>query len=164
MQYNYVHSPTGGVLVRVRHERAEIYYNWIEGDASNGYGEVELIGPDCETQQPGWSADLRREDADLVGNVIVHNNPGWRNAVRIGGDLNGRSQGRVRMVNNTVLFTNSGTANAVMVQMGAGSLEMHNKVIYQAPAGSSPASVRANPASNRTEEHTHELKSLMRNS
>src|SRR3546814_19046480 len=51
MKYNYVHSPTGGVLVRVRHERAEIYYNWIEGDASNGYGEVELIGPDCETQR-----------------------------------------------------------------------------------------------------------------
>src|SRR3546814_2598445 len=103
-QYNDVHSPTGGVQVRVRHERAEIYYNWIEGDASTGYGEVELIGPDCETQQPGWSADPRREDADLVGNVIVHNNPGWRNAVRIGGDLNGRSQGRARMVNNPVLF------------------------------------------------------------
>src|SRR3546814_3353857 len=64
------------------------------------------------------------------------------------GDLNGRSQGRVRMVNNTVLFTNSGQANAVMVQLGAGSLEMHNNAIYQAPAGSSPAIVRENPASN----------------
>src|SRR3546814_16876952 len=34
MQYNYVHSPTGGVLVRVSHERAKIYYNWNEGDTS----------------------------------------------------------------------------------------------------------------------------------
>src|SRR3546814_16980934 len=80
--------------------------------------------------------------------------------------LNGRSQGRVRMVNNTVLFTNSGQANAVMVQLGAGSLEMHNNVIYQAPAGSSPAIVRENPASNvstpRSAEHTSELQSLMR--
>src|SRR3546814_8209284 len=91
-----------------------------------------------------WSSDVCSSDL----NVIVHNNPGWRNAVRIGGDLNGRSQGRVRMVNNTVLFTNSGQANAVMVQLGAGSLEMHNNVIYQAPAGSSPAIVRENPASN----------------
>src|SRR3546814_20263022 len=108
MQYNYVHSPTGGVLVRVRHERAEIYYNWIEGDASNGYGEVELIGHDCETQQPGWSADLRREDADLVGNVIVPNNPGWRHAVRTGGQLNGPNQGPGALGNNTVLFHNHG--------------------------------------------------------
>src|SRR3546814_13147378 len=82
-----------------------------------------------------WSSDVCSSDL-------------WRNAVRIGGDLNGRSQGRVRMVNNTVLFTNSGQANAVMVQLGAGSLAMHNNVIYQAPAGSSPAIVRENPASN----------------
>src|SRR3546814_19674462 len=102
-QYNDVHSPTGGVQVRVRHERAEIYYNWIEGDSSKGYMEVELIGPDCETQQPGWSADLRREDADLVGNVIVHHNPGWRHAVRIGRDLHGRRQGPGRMVKTTRL-------------------------------------------------------------
>ena len=148
MRYNYIHSQTGGVLVRVRHERSEIHYNWIEGHPSKGYMEVELIGPDCETQQPGWTADLRREDAELVGNVIVHNNPGWRHAVRIGGDLNGRSQGRVRMVNNTVLFTNSGQANAVLVQLGAGSLEMHNNLVHQVPAGSSPAIVRENPASN----------------
>lgn len=147
MRYNYIHSQTGGVLVRVRHERSEIYYNWIEGHPSKGYMELELIGPDCETQQPGWSADLRREDADVVGNVIVHNNPGWRHAVRIGGDLNGRNQGRVRMVNNTLLFTNSGQANAVLVQLGAGSLEMHNNVVYQVPAGSTPAIVRENPAS-----------------
>src|SRR3546814_11108535 len=92
MQYNYVHSPTGGVLVRVRHERAEFYYNWIEGDASNGYGEVELIGPDCETQQSAWSADLRREDADPVGNVIVPTTPGGRNAVRQDADLNAPSK------------------------------------------------------------------------
>lgn len=142
MQHNYVHSATGGLLVKVRHSRAEIYYNWLEGSE---YGELELIGPDCETQKPGWTADLEREDADVVGNVLVHTAQ-WRNAVRIGGDLNGRSQGRVRMVNNTIVFHQEGQANAVMVQLGAGSLEMHNNVIHKT-GGRAPAIVRENPAS-----------------
>ena len=143
MHYNYVHSGTGGVLVRVRHERAQIYYNWIENSV---YGEMELIGPDCDTQKAGWTPDLKREDADIVGNVIVHTNS-WRNAIRAGGDLDGRSQGRLRLVNNTIIFDRSGAANAVMVQLGAGSVEMHNNVIYQTAAGSSPAILRENPAS-----------------
>ncbi len=143
MRYNYVHDGTGGVLVRVRHQRSQIYYNWIENSV---YGEMELIGPDCETQTAGWTADLKREDADVVGNVIVHRNS-WRNAIRAGGDLNGRSQGRVRLVNNTIVFDRGGAANAVMVQLGLGSLEMHNNVVYQTASGSAPAIVRENPAS-----------------
>ncbi len=127
MQFNYLHDGNGGNLVKVRHERAEIYYNWLEGSA---YQALELIGPDCYTQQSGWTPTLRREDADIVGNVIVQSGS-WANAIRIGGDLNGRSQGRVRLVNNTILFTRSGSANAVLVQLGAGSLEMHNNVIHQ---------------------------------
>ncbi|MBB3277282.1 MULTISPECIES: right-handed parallel beta-helix repeat-containing protein [unclassified Pseudoxanthomonas] len=144
MRYNYVHDATGGVLVRVRHQRAEIYYNWIEGSDLH---EVELIGPDCETQKSGWTADLRREDADVVGNVIIHR-AGSRsgNAFRIGGDLNGRNQGRTRLVNNTIILDRGGNANAVLVQLGQGSLEMHNNAIYQ-NGGSTPAIVRENPAS-----------------
>ncbi|MBP7657798.1 MAG: right-handed parallel beta-helix repeat-containing protein, partial [Pseudoxanthomonas sp.] len=146
MRYNYVHSATGGVLVRVRHQRAEIHYNWIEGSDLH---EVELIGPDCETQKAGWTADLRREDAELVGNVIIHRSTSRSgNALRIGGDLNGRNQGRTRLVNNTILMDRSGTANAVLVQLGQGSLEMHNNVIYQPASGSAPNIVRENPASN----------------
>lgn len=144
MRYNYVHSGNGGQLLKTRHERSLIYYNWFEGAAQQ---EMELIGPDCETQQNGWNANLRREDTDIVGNVIVHTSS-WTNAIRMGGDLNGRSQGRVRMVNNTVLFNRSGQANVVLVQLGAESLEMHNNVIYQAASGAAPAIVRENPASN----------------
>lgn len=143
MRYNYVHSATGGVLVRVRHERALIHYNWIENSV---YGEMELIGPDCDTQKGGWTPGLKREDADIVGNVIVHTNS-WRNAIRAGGDLDGRSQGRLRLVNNTIIFDRAGAANAVMVQLGAGSVEMHNNVVYQTAAGSTPAILRENPAS-----------------
>jgi hypothetical protein len=142
MRYNYIHDGNGGVLVRTRHERSEIHYNWIENSA---YGEIELIGPDCDMQKEGWSTNLRREDADVVGNVLVHTNR-WNNAIRMGGDLDGRSQGRVRLVNNTILFDRAGAANAVMVQLGAGSLEMHNNVIYQTAPDSTPAIVRENPA------------------
>ena len=144
MRHNYVHDATGGVLVRVRHERAEIHYNWIEG---SNLHEVELIGPDCEAQKPGWNANLRREDAELVGNVIIHDARSRSgNALRIGGDLNGRNQGRVRLVNNTILFRRGGAVTAVLVQLGQGSLEMHNNVVYQAVPGT-PAIVRENAAS-----------------
>ena len=144
MRYNYVHDATGGVLVRVRHQRAEIHYNWIEG---SNLHEVELIGPDCETQKPAWTADVRREDAEVVGNVIIHTAASRSgNALRIGGDLEGRNQGRTRLVNNTIVFDRAGTANAVLVQLGQGSLEMHNNVVFQ--ASGTPAIVRENPASN----------------
>lgn len=132
MRYNYVHDGNGGSLLKNRHERALIYYNWFENSA---YQELELIGPDCETQQSGWTPNLRREDVDLVGNVIVHTSS-WRNAIRTGGDLNGRNQGRLRMVNNTIIFNRAGIANAVLVQLGQESIEMHNNVIYKTSAPS----------------------------
>ncbi len=143
MRYNYVHSGNGGSLLKNRHERALIHYNWFENSA---YQELELIGPDCETQQSGWSPNLRREDVDVVGNVIIHGSS-WRNAIRAGGDLNGRNQGRLRLVNNTILFTRGGAANAVLVQLGQESLEMHNNVIFQTGSGAAPNILRVHEAS-----------------
>jgi hypothetical protein len=143
MRYNYVHSGNGGNLLKNRHERALVHYNWFEDAA---YQALELIGPDCETQQGGWTPGLRREDADVVGNVIVHTSS-WRNAIRAGGDLNGRSQGRVRLVNNTIVLDRGGAANAVLVQLGLESLEMHNNVVFQTGPGAAPAILRVNGAS-----------------
>lgn len=142
MRFNYVHSGNGGNLLKNRHQRAEIHYNWFEGAA---YQALELVGPDCETQRAGWSPGLKREDADVVGNVIIQTS-GWRNAIRLGGDLNGRSQGRVRLVNNTIVFARSGTSNAVLVQLGLESLEMHNNLIHQTGTGTLNI-VAENPAS-----------------
>jgi hypothetical protein len=139
MRYNYVHSGNGGNLLKNRHERAEIHSNWFEGSV---YQEIELIGPDCETQAAGWTRATRREDAELLNNVIVHTSTSWPHAIRIGGDLNGSSDGRVRMVGNTVLFDRPGDATAVYVQLGAGSLEMHNNAIFQ--TGAAPAILREN--------------------
>lgn len=143
MRFNYVHSGNGGNLVKSRHERSRVYYNWFEGSA---YQALELIGPDCETQQPGWTAGLRREDADVVGNVIVHTSS-WRNAIRAGGDLNGRSQGRLRMVNNTIVIDRAGAANALLVQLGLESLEMHNNVVFQTGSNAAPNILRVHEAS-----------------
>lgn len=143
MRYNYVHNGNGGNLLKSRHERNEIYYNWFEGAF---YQELELIGPDCETQASGWTPGLRTENSDVVGNVIVHTSTSWNNALRIGGDLNGRNMGHVRLVNNTILFDRIGSTTAVLVQLGQGRLEMHNNAIYQTSA-TGPAIVRENPAS-----------------
>ena len=143
MRYNYVHGGKGGNLLKSRHERNEIYYNWFEGAV---YQELELIGPDCEAQadNTGWTPGLKTENSDVVGNVIVHTSASWPNAIRAGGDLNGRNMGHVRLVNNTILFDRSGSVNAVLVQLGQGRLEMHNNVVYQSK-GASPAIVRENP-------------------
>lgn len=140
MRFNYVHDGNGGNLLKNRHERAEIHANWFEGSA---FQEIELIGPDCETQAAGWTRATRREDAELLNNVIIHTSASWPHAIRIGGDLNGASDGRVRMVGNTLLFDRPGSATAVYVQLGAGSLEMHNNAIFQT-GGAAPAILREN--------------------
>jgi hypothetical protein len=140
MRFNYVHNGNGGNLLKSRHERSEIHSNWFEGSV---YQEIELIGPDCETQASGWSRATRREDAELVNNIIVHTSTIWPHAIRLGGDLNGASDGRVRMVGNTIVFDRPGTATAVYVQLGLGSLEMHNNAIFQT-GGAAPAILREN--------------------
>lgn len=140
MHYNYVHSGNGGNLLKVRHERSEIHSNWFEGAF---YQEMELIGPDCETQQARWTRATKREDVELINNVIVHTSASWPNAIRVGGDLNGASDGRLRMVGNTIVFDRPGNATAVYVQLGMGSVEMHNNAIYQT-GGGAPAILREN--------------------
>jgi hypothetical protein len=140
MRFNYIHDGNGGNLLKSRHERSEIHSNWFEGST---YQEIELIGPDCETQANGWSRTTKREDAELLNNVIVHTSTTWPNAIRLGGDLNGASDGRVRMVGNTIVFDRPGAATAVYVQLGLGSVEMHNNAIFQT-GGAAPAILREN--------------------
>jgi hypothetical protein len=132
MQYCYVHDGNGGNLLKDRHERSQIYYNWFEGAA---YHELELIGPDEDTQQDGWSVDLVREDQDVVGNVIVHSNPAFSAVIRVGGDGSGQSKGRARFVNNTILITSGQATTVFRIFDGIQAVEAHNNVLY-ASAGS----------------------------
>jgi hypothetical protein len=127
MQYSYLHDNNGGHGVKSRAERNEIYYNWIEGSY---YHELELIGPD------GPPESLKREDSDVVGNVIrkAGSHPGGH-VVRIGGDGTGMSHGRYRFVNNTFLLAAS-SGSAIRVFDAAESIEAHNNVFYREGGGS----------------------------
>jgi hypothetical protein len=122
MQYCYVHDANGGNNVKSRAERNEIYYNWIEGAL---YHELELIGPDPGGAPAGWTEDLKREDSDVVGNVLRQNNTFY--VARIGGDATGQSKGRYRFVNNTII-TMPGGSGVFRLFDELESVEMHNNV------------------------------------
>jgi hypothetical protein len=125
MQYCYIHDGNGGNNVKSRAERNEIYYNWIENAL---YHELELIGPDGGD---GGDANLAREDADVVGNVLRKTS---RNGfvTRVGGDGTGESNGRYRFVNNTVICDQSAVFR---IFDGIQSIEMHNNVFLRSDGG-----------------------------
>jgi len=124
MQYCYVHDANGGNSVKSRAERNEIYYNWIEGAL---YHELELIGPDPAGAASGWSEELKREDSDVVGNVLKKTRDFA--FVRVGGDSTGQSRGRYRFKNNTFIGA-FGTNTAFRLFDTLESIEMHNNVFF----------------------------------
>lgn len=135
MRFNYVHSGNGGNLLKSRHERNEIHYNWFEGA---WFHELELIGPDQFTQLPGWTVGLVREDSEVVGNVIVHSSPlnPFGAVIRLGGDGTGESRGRYRLVNNTIVVTGGSNPTTVLRLFdGLESVEAHNNVIWRSSPG-----------------------------
>ena len=128
MQHNWVHDQNGGNSVKSRAERNEIYYNWIENTT---YHLLELIGPD---PAGGTAANLKREDSDVVGNVLMRGNDFA--FVRIGGDGTGESAGRYRFLNNTFVSNSTANGSAVFRCFDAlESVEMHNNVFYSVPSG-----------------------------
>lgn len=128
MQHCYVHDANGGNSVKSRAERNEIYYNWIEGAA---YHELELIGPDPNGAQSAWTEGLKREDSDVVGNVLRKTQTTY--VVRFGGDATGQSNGRYRFVANTVLTRPGGSAVFRLFD-GLESVEMHDNVFFVDPS------------------------------
>jgi hypothetical protein len=134
MQFCWVHDGTGGNNVKSRAERNEIYYSWIEGAV---YHELELIGPD---PAGGVPAGLKREDSDVVGNVLwKKTTPSGGQAnfyvTRLGGDGTGESKGRYRFVNNTIVM---GSSAAFRLFDGLESVEMHNNVFIHPGGGAAP--------------------------
>jgi hypothetical protein len=129
MRFCYIHDGNGGNMLKSRAERNAISYNWMEGAF---YRELELIGPDPGTQDGSWTETLKREDSDVVGNVLVHTTANSSFVVRAGGDGTGQTNGRYRFVNNTVVL-NAGTTVFQLFD-GIESIEMHNNVVYR-PAG-----------------------------
>lgn len=130
IRHNYIHSGNGGNLLKSRAERTEVHYNWFEGAR---YHEVEMTGPDPNTQQPGWSEDLIREDHEMIGNVVVHTNAEFGSLVRLGGDGTGQSKGRYRLVYNTFIASTGSTALRLFDTIE--SIELHNNVFHRPASG-----------------------------
>ncbi len=130
MQHCYVHDGNGGNNVKSRHERNEIYFNWIEGAL---YHELELIGPDPGDANVDENEAV--ENSDVVGNVLRKGGADssfW--VTRLGGDGTGQTFGRYRFVNNTVILA-SDSAGVFRLFDGIDSLEVHNNVFYRDGAG-----------------------------
>ncbi len=122
MEHCYLHDQNGGNNIKSRAERNEIHYNWIEGAK---YHEIELIGPD-------GGEPHRRDDSDVVGNVIRKLRPGY--VVRVGGDGSGESNGRYRFTNNTIVIGPE-TRAVFRLFNGLESIEMHNNAFFREGGG-----------------------------
>ena len=138
MQFCYVHDANGGNDVKSRAERNEIYYNWLEGAF---YHELELIGPDPAGAASTWNEALKREDSDVVGNVLKKTRD--FHFVRIGGDGTGQSLGRYRFVNNTFITPFGNNVFRLFDKLD--SVEMHNNVLLGTGA-TPPRIIRMDPS------------------
>jgi hypothetical protein len=135
MALSYVHDcGFGGSNIKSRAERTELYSNWI---ADSGLYEVELYGPDQDGVPSGWSEDLAREDADVVGNVFYRSaNQDTDFLFRVGGDGApdlgdagpNDSKGRVRFACNTVIAP--GGTGIFRTFNRVDSIELHNNVFF----------------------------------
>ena len=124
IQFNYIHDPSGGLNIKSRAERTEIYFNWVEAGVLN---DIDLVGPDA-------AADGAREDSDVVGNVIVHTSE--YAALRIGHDGTNGTDGRYRIAYNTIVFDGSDGVG-IRPQINIESLEIYNNAFLVAN-GSAP--------------------------
>jgi hypothetical protein len=157
VQYNYIHDSNTGNGLKTRARRNEVYFNWFE---NNYHQSLELIGPDpnfdiedgyyafltveeLRKTNPDYGEFFRREDSDVVGNVIVHTQG---SLVRVGGDGTsdlsaytgrvgpsfGQSYGRYRFVNNTfVHYSDAADIPAIRIEFGVESVELYNNVFYK---------------------------------
>jgi hypothetical protein len=120
LRHSVVHSSTGGNAIKSRAERNVIAYNRIE---ANTFQALELIGPD---PAGGTAEGTKREDSDVVGNVLVGGPFGA--LIRVGGDATGQSHGRYRFAFNTMLSSSS-TSVIFRAFDALDSIEAHGNVI-----------------------------------
>lgn len=126
MQGCWIHDGNGGNNVKSRAERNEILASWFEGAS---YHELELIGPEGEVESRA------REDSDVVGNVFVKSGSNAAFFVfRFGGDGTAQTNGRYRVVANTVVVS-SGSSAVFRLFDGLESVEMHGNVFVRRGGG-----------------------------
>ena len=126
LQHSYIHSGKGGNNVKTRSGRNEIYYNWIEGAR---YHALELIGPDLDDND-NMAEDTKREDSDVVGNVVIASSNG--SGIRLGGDGTGQTKGRYRVVNNTFILLNN--SDGLRGNDAIETVELYNNIFHKGSA------------------------------
>lgn len=99
-----VRDGKGGNNIKSRAGRTELYYNLIEGAA---FHELDLVGADPAGQAAGTAAAVR-EDADVVGNLLIKRPTSRGGVARLGSDGTGESRGRYRFAFNTVIVAGEG--------------------------------------------------------
>ena len=143
VRFCYSHDANYGIGLKTRARRNNVYYNVFENNAATA---MDLLGPDLgdslSTQaalrvlDPTYGESYFREDSDVVGNLMISNH--GDSISRIGGDggsggaeRNGTSFGRMRFVNNTIVYTTSVTRyNGIRLTFGVGSVEYYNNIMY----------------------------------
>ena len=164
VRFCYSHDANYSIGLKTRARRNNIYYNVFENNPATA---MDLLGPDFgdgfnpepppghydenyegQTKQelrkidPTYGEDYFREDSDVVGNLIIMNHAG--NVARIGGDggsgsneRSGTSFGRMRFVNNTIVYNTSGSPyRGIRLTHGMGSVDYHNNILYSTGSGS----------------------------
>ena len=123
IQYNYIHEPFHPMNgLKTRAARNEVYYNYFY---NNGQA-MELISNNTATLETPF-------DSDVVGNVIVSDNPRCTFGMRMAGDQTGPgTYGRYRLANNTFVFLHKGRATMLRLNeiQWVESVEMYNNLFY----------------------------------
>ena len=140
VRFNHIRNSVSGNGLKTRSAKHLVYYNVFE---DNFHQSLELIGPDVNAtsllrEMKAYNPDFHefyvREDADVVGNLVIHRDAPYINTtmVRCGGDGTGHSYGRYRFVNNTFIMLNSRGSyrRIIRAEFGVESFEMYNNVFY----------------------------------
>ncbi len=119
--HSFIHD-FGGIGIKSRAERAEIYYNWIDAPPAALYS-LEMNGYQVYESTPGLAADI-------VGNVLQHRGA---YGLRFGGDGTGSMRGRVRFNHNTVLVGPAFTIYTPVIRLFGHleSVQMSNNVFHK---------------------------------
>ena len=140
VRFNHIRNSVSGNGLKTRSAKHLVYYNVFE---DNFHQSLELIGPDVnavsllremKAHNPDFHEFYVREDADVVGNLVIHRDAPHIHStlVRCGGDGTGQTYGRYRFVNNTfIMLGRQGSYRRfIRAEFGVESFEMYNNVFY----------------------------------
>lgn len=128
VQFSYIHDFLGGGI-KSRAERFECYYNTIDALAQQDtLYTLEIYG--FESYQ-----EHEPLNSDVVGNVLIHRG---QRGIRLGGDGTGASRGRVRLANNTFVFSEHFSGPVIRLYDALDSLYLINNAFVRLRSSLAP--------------------------